>query len=83
MKVRVLVAIFASSHIVALLSTSSALVFSSAHVATELECKFLAGLKVPVAVIVKTTDEFGTYKDIIGTIVYPANKLRKVIYESS
>lgn len=44
--------------------------------------KILGGLKVPVDVIVKTTEEFETYKDIIGTIVYPANKFGKVIYES-
>lgn len=44
--------------------------------------KMLAGLKIPVDVIVKTTKEFETYKDIIGTIVYPANKFGKVIYES-
>lgn len=44
--------------------------------------KILSGLKVPMDVIVKTTEEFETYKDIIGTIVYPANKFGKVIYES-
>jgi predicted nucleotidyltransferase len=44
--------------------------------------KILTGLKIPVDVIVKTTKEFETYKDIIGTIVYPANKFGKVIYES-
>jgi predicted nucleotidyltransferase len=44
--------------------------------------KILAGLKVPVDVIVKTADEFETYKDIIGTIVYPANKFGKLVYES-
>ena len=44
--------------------------------------KILRGLRVPVDVIVKTTEEFDTYKDIIGTIVYPANKFGKVIYES-
>jgi hypothetical protein len=79
LKGRVLMAILASSPIVTLLSTSSEFVFSSAQVATELECKFLA-VKVPVAVIVKISDVFETYKDIIGTIVYPANKLGKVIY---
>jgi predicted nucleotidyltransferase len=44
--------------------------------------KILADLRVPVDVIVKTAKEFETYKDIIGTIVYPANKFGKVIYES-
>ena len=44
--------------------------------------KILSGLKVPVDVIVKTAEEFDSYKDIIGTISYPANKFGKVIYES-
>ena len=44
--------------------------------------KILSDLMVPVDVIVKTTKEFETYKDIIGTIIYPANKFGKVIYES-
>jgi predicted nucleotidyltransferase len=44
--------------------------------------KMLTGLKIPVDVIVKTAKEFETYKDIIGTIIYPANKFGKVIYES-
>ena len=44
--------------------------------------KLLAGLKISVDVVVKTKEEFETYKDIIGTIVYPANKFGKVIYES-
>ncbi|MDI6792970.1 MAG: nucleotidyltransferase domain-containing protein [bacterium] len=42
----------------------------------------LSNLKVPVDVVVKTAKEFETYKDIIGTIVYPANKFGKVVYES-
>ena len=44
--------------------------------------KILAGLKVPVDVIVKNTKEFETYKDIVGTIMYPANKFGRVVYES-
>jgi len=44
--------------------------------------KILSDLRIPVDVIVKTTEEFQTYKDIIGTIIYPANKFGKVIYES-
>ena len=44
--------------------------------------KMLSGLKVPVDVIVKTTGEFETYKDVIGTIIYPANKFGRVVYES-
>jgi predicted nucleotidyltransferase len=44
--------------------------------------KIVSDLRVPVDVIVKTPEEFQTYKDIIGTIIYPANKFGKVIYES-
>ena len=44
--------------------------------------KILSGLNIPVDVIVKTTEEFEKYKDIIGTIIYPANKFGRVIYES-
>lgn len=43
--------------------------------------KLLAGSRIPVDVIVKTTKEFETYKDIIGTIVYPVHKFGKVLYE--
>lgn len=45
--------------------------------------KILSGLKIPVDIIVKTAEEFDTYKDIIGTIIYPANKFGQVIYESN
>ncbi len=44
--------------------------------------KILSGLKIPVDAIVKTSEEFQTYRDIIGTVIYPANKFGKVIYES-
>jgi len=44
--------------------------------------RILSDLRIPVDVIVKTTEEFQTYKDIIGTIIYPANRYGKVIYES-
>ena len=44
--------------------------------------KLLSGWKVPVDVMVKSAEEFETYKDIIGTIVYPAHKFGKVVYES-
>ena len=44
--------------------------------------KILSDLRVPIDVIVKTPEEFETYRDIIGTIIYPANKFGKVIYES-
>lgn len=44
--------------------------------------RILSDLRIPVDVIVKTSEEFQTYKDIIGTIIYPASKYGKVIYES-
>jgi predicted nucleotidyltransferase len=44
--------------------------------------KILSDLRIPIDVIVKTPEEFQTYKDIIGTIIYPANQFGKVIYES-
>ena len=34
----------------------------------------------PIDIIVKTSDEFNKYKDIIGTVVYSASKYGKVIY---
>ena len=45
--------------------------------------KLLSGWKVPMDVMVKSAEEFETYKDIIGTIVYPAHRFGKVVYESS
>jgi len=44
--------------------------------------KILSDFKVPMDVIVKPSKEFEKYKDIIGTIMYPANKFGKVVYES-
>lgn len=44
--------------------------------------KILSDLRVPIDVIVKTPQEFQTYRDVIGTIIYPANKFGKVVYES-
>jgi len=44
--------------------------------------RILSDLRIPIDVIVKTPEEFRTYRDIIGTIIYPANKFGKVIYES-
>jgi predicted nucleotidyltransferase len=44
--------------------------------------QMLSDLRIPVDIIVKTPKEFQTYKDIIGTIIYPANKFGKVIYET-
>jgi len=44
--------------------------------------RILSDLRIPIDVIVKTPEEFQTYRDIIGTIIYPANKFGKVIYES-
>ena len=44
--------------------------------------RILSDLRIPIDVVVKTPEEFRTYRDIIGTIIYPANKFGKVIYES-
>ena len=44
--------------------------------------KLLTGFKTPVDIIVKTPYEFELYKDIVGTIVYPAYKFGKVLYDA-
>ncbi|MGR3311123.1 MAG: nucleotidyltransferase domain-containing protein [Candidatus Brocadiales bacterium] len=41
---------------------------------------YLKDFLFPIDVIVKTSQEFEMYKDIIGTVVYTANKYGKVIY---
>jgi uncharacterized protein len=43
--------------------------------------KLLSGSKVPVDILVKTSLEFEVYKDIIGTVIYPAHKFGKILYE--
>ncbi|MFH1540667.1 MAG: nucleotidyltransferase domain-containing protein [Elusimicrobiota bacterium] len=43
--------------------------------------KLLKNLGVPKDIIVKTPNEFERFKDIIGTIVYPAAHKGKVLYE--
>ncbi|MBF0466761.1 MAG: nucleotidyltransferase domain-containing protein [Nitrospirae bacterium] len=43
--------------------------------------KLLRDISVPKDIIVKTPDEFKRYKDVIGTIVYPAAHHGRVIYE--
>ncbi|MHC1574649.1 MAG: nucleotidyltransferase domain-containing protein [Candidatus Methanogasteraceae archaeon] len=40
----------------------------------------LKDFSIPVDVIVKGSREFEMFKDIIGTVIYPANKYGKVIY---
>lgn len=42
----------------------------------------ISSFGVPIDVMVKSNREFEQYKNIIGTIIYPANKFGKVIYES-
>lgn len=51
------------------------------HIQNRKVRKILSGFNIPVDVIVKTPEEFETYKDIIGTIIYPAHKFGKIIYE--
>lgn len=42
--------------------------------------KLLKDYTIPVDVIVKTTQEFEMLKDVVGTIVYSANKYGQVLY---
>ncbi|MBI3753816.1 MAG: nucleotidyltransferase domain-containing protein [Deltaproteobacteria bacterium] len=41
---------------------------------------YLKNVTVPVDVVVKSSNEFEMYKDVIGTVVYAANKYGKVLY---
>ncbi len=41
----------------------------------------LKDFSIPIDVIVKSSQEFDMLKDVIGTVIYPANKYGKVIYE--
>jgi len=43
----------------------------------------LAGLGIPVDLIVMRTERFEETKGVIGGIAYPANKYGKVIYEAA
>ncbi len=43
--------------------------------------KILRDIGIPKDVIVKTPEEFERFKDIIGTIIYPAAHKGKVLYE--
>jgi predicted nucleotidyltransferase len=43
----------------------------------------LSDISIPKDIIVRTPSEFEEYKDIIGTIVYPAAQWGKIIYEKS
>ncbi len=45
--------------------------------------KYLMDMVIPIDVFVKTNKEFNDYKNIIGTIVYPAAKYGKVVYEAA
>lgn len=41
----------------------------------------LKDFSIPIDVIVKNSQEFDMLKDVIGTVIYPANKYGKVVYE--
>jgi uncharacterized protein len=41
---------------------------------------FLKDFSTPVDIIVKTSQEFEMFKDIIGTVVYSANKYGRLLY---
>jgi len=43
----------------------------------------LAGIGMPKDVILVTPDEFRRYRDIAGTVVYPAVREGKVLYDSA
>lgn len=43
--------------------------------------KALKGIGIPKDIIVKTPEEFERFKDIVGTIIYPAARKGKVLYE--
>ena len=45
--------------------------------------KLLRDISAPKDIIVKTPEEFERYKDVIGTIVFPAAHHGKVLYERS
>jgi predicted nucleotidyltransferase len=42
--------------------------------------RLLKDFSLPVDVIVKSSQEFEMFKDIIGTVVYAANKYGRVLY---
>lgn len=48
--------------------------------ATEIDCS-LWGIDLPVDIIVVNPEEVERHKDIVGTIVYPALREGKVVYE--
>ncbi|HIH87550.1 MAG TPA: nucleotidyltransferase domain-containing protein [Methanosarcinales archaeon] len=41
----------------------------------------LKDFSILIDVIVKSSQEFDMLKDVIGTVIYPANKYGKVVYE--
>jgi len=43
--------------------------------------RILKGIGFPKDVIVKTPEEFESFKDIVGTIIYPAAHKGRVLYE--
>jgi len=45
--------------------------------------KALRDIGIPKDIIVKTPEEFKRFKDIVGTIIYPAAHRGKLLYERS
>lgn len=43
--------------------------------------KALKGIGIPKDIIVKTPEEFDRFKNIVGTVIYPAAHKGKVLYE--
>lgn len=42
---------------------------------------YLKDLTLPVDIVVKSSQEFEMFKDVIGTVVYAANKYGRILYE--
>lgn len=43
--------------------------------------KILKGIGIPKDIIVKTPEEFERFKNIVGTIIYPAARKGRLLYE--
>jgi predicted nucleotidyltransferase len=43
--------------------------------------KLLRNLGVPKEIIVRTPEEFRRFRDVVGTVIYPAARYGRVLYE--
>jgi hypothetical protein len=53
---------------------------SKRKLATEIDLA-LAGIGVPKDIILVTPDEVERYRDVVGTIIYPALREGRILYE--